>query len=892
MSDVDAIQAVKNGDKDRYAELVQRHQRMVYAIVWSRLGDRDLCEDAAQETFVKAYRYLMALRNPAKFPGWLARIAQNVSTSMLRTRKRELDKRERWKLEPHATSTPVPDALEEISIGETLRATLAELPVQHRECLALYYLEGKSVRDAAEILSISEANLKTRLHRARQALRGRLEQKLEDSLAEMGPRKEFSAGVIALLPATPWAAGIGGVSLGSKVFASLSQTVFLPVVLFTAVFNGAFMAVFFGWLAKLETTNLVPGPLRKARTRVIRASTIYMLGSGIVAILLSFALMSHGSPMLVYQLLVPYCAWLTYRMGRALRVNRSPFIFGQLLFLVMLLVVSILIGFFHAPFWIFFAAMLPLNIILYFTNKSRPARHDYNLFLREANGLLGTANEEVTPNRSFTTTELRAFARFLGERFLIKDYKLRDEGILFYLPPVKPGAGQYLGLLDSNSTIRIGSDGLTDAHLGLKDQKDIKAVSEAMLMSPDELEERVAAVVSGAIRLFLQNRAPEAELLLQSERDSEIFTKPIGNASEHRVRGIAAIIAAIFLLAFSLSAAFFWTLPPPVRMSQDVVNEAIVAWDKDPVRYQVQFMRVLEADAHIPLNWLNVPARNAYKSAALDFLTRDDGGDLTRRINYSLSSADKLHNIITCEILSDPELAAIGITRDSVRDALTRANRDMLPNMTQLWHDNEDSIIYPGQVVSIARLVACLKYFGCLDLLDTDRVARDIADQQVTAAWESREGETNWKRARGLFSFKICDFEGTYGALCVLQELDRLDLIDRKACIEGILRFYEGRGRFGSPWERRSSNIQIHGNNHDTLHALESLLILNALDRIPDFNRWNLKPELIVTDRDKPNAENIHMPDAIIAWSYQKRLELVRATYDLPERTWSSLSPR
>jgi hypothetical protein len=361
--------------------------------------------------------------------------------------------------------------------------------------------------------------------------------------------------------------------------------------------------------------------------------------------------------------------------------------------------------------------------------------------------------------------------------------------------------------LESNSTIRIGSDGLTDVQLGSRDLKNIEKVSEGPSISPDELEARVAAVFSGAIRLFVENRAPEAELLLQLERDSEIFTKHVGRAREHRVRGITAIVAAIFLLAFGLSSAFFWTLPPPVRMTQAVVNEAIVAWSEEPDRYQVQFMRVLEADAHVPMNALDAPARKAYTAAALDFLTRDDGGDLTRRIYYSLSSADKLHNIITCEILSDAELAAIGITRDSVRDALTRANRGMLPNMTQLGNDKDDSIIYPAQVVGIARLVACLKHFGCIDLLDTDRLARDIADRQVTAAWESRGGETNWKRARGLFSFKICDLEGTYGALCVLQELDRLDLIDREACIEGILRFYEGRGQFGSPWERRRSNI-------------------------------------------------------------------------------------
>ena len=142
MPDANAIQAVRDGDKERYTELVERYQRMVYAIAWSRLGDADLCEDAAQETFVKAYRYLMALRNPEKFPGWLARIAQNVSTSILRKRRRELDKRERWKLEPHTGQAVLPEEANGTPIAETLRSTLAELPVQHRECLVLYYLEG------------------------------------------------------------------------------------------------------------------------------------------------------------------------------------------------------------------------------------------------------------------------------------------------------------------------------------------------------------------------------------------------------------------------------------------------------------------------------------------------------------------------------------------------------------------------------------------------------------------------------------------------------------------------------------------------------------------------------------------------------------------------------
>ncbi len=158
MSDTEAIEAVKNGDKERFAELVERHQKMVYGIAWSRLGDADLCEDAAQETFIKAFRYLVALRNPEKFPAWLGRIARNVSTSLLRRRIRELDRDKRWGLEQPGLEHV--DAEENEPLNETLRKTLSGLPDNQRECLVLFYLEGKSIQESAAVLGISENAMK------------------------------------------------------------------------------------------------------------------------------------------------------------------------------------------------------------------------------------------------------------------------------------------------------------------------------------------------------------------------------------------------------------------------------------------------------------------------------------------------------------------------------------------------------------------------------------------------------------------------------------------------------------------------------------------------------------------------------------------------------------
>lgn len=219
--DKNAIDAVKQGDRNRFAELVERYQRQVYAIAWSYLGDADLCEDAAQETFIKAFRYLGALRNAERFPAWLSRIARNVSATLLRRRRAELENRKRWQIEQPASVPSSESSDEEEDLKDLLGRTLAELSPQHRECLVLFYLEGKSVSEASALLGITETAFKTRLHRARRVLRGQLEERIEQGLEGLSPRKNFVASVMFLLPQKPlgWLGAGGGVSLiGGQFF--------------------------------------------------------------------------------------------------------------------------------------------------------------------------------------------------------------------------------------------------------------------------------------------------------------------------------------------------------------------------------------------------------------------------------------------------------------------------------------------------------------------------------------------------------------------------------------------------------------------------------------------------------------------------------------------------
>lgn len=174
--DAETIHAIRTGEVDRYRDLIDRYERQVYAVAWSRLGDPTLAEEAVQESFIKAYRYLGWLRDPGRFGAWLTRIARGIAINLGLRHQRELNRRRRWALE----QTPTPDGPDSPSDSahpaadddgavtpELLRSALAALPARHRECLVLHYLEGRSVADAAMALDVSEGAFRVRLHRGK-----------------------------------------------------------------------------------------------------------------------------------------------------------------------------------------------------------------------------------------------------------------------------------------------------------------------------------------------------------------------------------------------------------------------------------------------------------------------------------------------------------------------------------------------------------------------------------------------------------------------------------------------------------------------------------------------------------------------------------------------------
>lgn len=143
----------------------------VYRLSHAILGDEADARDAAQETFVTAWRQIGRLRDDDRFDAWLQRVAVNAARMTHRARSRR-----RVREIPAARLGGVlPDVAISTARAEqdarTLDAALARLPVEQRAILALHHLDGRSLGELAEILEIPTGTVKSRLHAARQALR-------------------------------------------------------------------------------------------------------------------------------------------------------------------------------------------------------------------------------------------------------------------------------------------------------------------------------------------------------------------------------------------------------------------------------------------------------------------------------------------------------------------------------------------------------------------------------------------------------------------------------------------------------------------------------------------------------------------------------------------------
>ena len=931
--DESAVAAVRRGDAERYRELVERHERRVYAVAWSRLGDAALAEEVTQEAFIRAYRRLWLLGDGAKFAAWVNTIARHMAINLGLRHRRELNKRKRWALEnpENSAAEKTGDEYDPLCTPETLRQTLAELPAAHRECLVLFYLEGKSGAEAATALGISEAALRVRLHRARAAMRERLEEKLESSLAQLRPAKTLVPSIMAaVLASSPAKVATAG-GTGAAILSALAKfwpfkwlltfvPLLLPLLIILPVMILPAAMFFHGWRMEEEERNYRdPKSFRASLYRhqddvgypaFIMFLFMFLIGMVFTFVTMTTHILAKGFED-IFLILGIFTLAGTGIAARQLEINCSRFQMGDLFNSFFLSSVCLGVGLGWLPSGVFFLAIILSSFLTIFTNRSRPLRMDYNLFLRATQGILPPSDlpQPKESSTRFDRAALRAFARFLGERHLAGNFRWGTDGLILFLPAVKsPFVKTWTAFFPSvrnDSYLALEWDGLVAARCGKKDAADLEALKSNSVSDPASLQNQVALAVFQAWRNFREGKIAFAERAIGQIPDNDIFVVPPSRTRANRWRLILLGGLLILMLVVQAHSFLVWysglkpvlvpeaeirralkQLDHPVSVDSQVIND-----DLQDVRYVLFVCEVFP-----PTNLFTPEAWAATRQEVL----KEEERRAPKQLPAGLSRARLFIQDRNCAKtfangwLTETE---IGFTRDDLR----RFIEQLPPEQTKfLLGLNESRVVNrngtPGGYTVLytdilAWTIPCLKRLGCLDLVDGRATVETLLRQQVlsTALPAGRRQDVDPKLFHGTFlTFGDDPIHDTWQALVILDAFGALDRVDREACINGILRFHHGKGLFGPVGEHHNP-IGFFNETRHTFWAFESLRMLNALDRVKDLNRWQFRSEWTSTP-DKNGALPKVKWSEIEAWTCQQRLvKILRERKENPQAPVRSL---
>jgi len=181
LSDEAAIRRVLQGERNAYEVIMRRYNQRLFRIARSYIRDEDEIEDVVQETYIKAYEQLHRFEFRSRFSTWLTRILMNEALARARRQQRFSPlapdgqddpgaERRQHALAPEK-ETPM-ERLMNAELKEILEKAVDDLPEKYRLVYMMREVEGMSVAETSECLAITQTNVKVRVNRAKEMLRG------------------------------------------------------------------------------------------------------------------------------------------------------------------------------------------------------------------------------------------------------------------------------------------------------------------------------------------------------------------------------------------------------------------------------------------------------------------------------------------------------------------------------------------------------------------------------------------------------------------------------------------------------------------------------------------------------------------------------------------------
>ena len=165
-SEREQYKAAIHGDREAFEMIIRTHSRSLFAIAYGILQNREEAEDVVQDSLVKAWKTRWRVRDPEKFPAWLATIARHRARDIFR-RRRTVSLEE--VIEPSLVTQ-----MDDSDLDQKLHSALAGLPELHRAALTLRYFEEMDYRTIENNLDLTNGALRGILGRALASLRKQL----------------------------------------------------------------------------------------------------------------------------------------------------------------------------------------------------------------------------------------------------------------------------------------------------------------------------------------------------------------------------------------------------------------------------------------------------------------------------------------------------------------------------------------------------------------------------------------------------------------------------------------------------------------------------------------------------------------------------------------------
>ncbi|MEJ2593742.1 MAG: sigma-70 family RNA polymerase sigma factor [bacterium] len=175
-TDDNIIARVLEGDRQAYAQLVDRYKDRVFSLIMGIVRQKETAEELALDVFVKVFKSLKKFRREASFSSWLYRIAYNTAISESRKKKKYILADEE-QIQRVSKYQPVDEDERELleKRKKSLNKAMKQLQPDELLLITLYYFEEKSVEEITEVTGLSRSNTKVKLHRLRGKLRALME---------------------------------------------------------------------------------------------------------------------------------------------------------------------------------------------------------------------------------------------------------------------------------------------------------------------------------------------------------------------------------------------------------------------------------------------------------------------------------------------------------------------------------------------------------------------------------------------------------------------------------------------------------------------------------------------------------------------------------------------